>query len=719
MSWADDPELLDTFRTEVEDRLTSLADGLQQLETGGAGRAAVSSLFRDAHTVKGSARMLGLDDVVAIAHRAEDVLGALRDGRATITRPVVDVLLVACTAIRRGLPGTTEPLSNDDARIVVAALDACLAGDEPAVPVLSAGAIDRDADEAPRSRGEAVRVPPRRLYDLLDVVGEAELELRRVDRRSSALLATVQEHVGRLARLQHSTRQLPPEVADAVHGLVALEDQLAVAARDVRTGIEDAQARLGLVRARSMNLAMVPLRRVAAGLPQLVREVASQTQKDVRLVVEGEEVELDSRVLDGIAEALGHLITNAVDHGCETPADRRAAHKPATATVKLAAKAAGSTVVIEVSDDGYGIDHDAVLAHALANGLVQPDALPSGAAVPALLFLPGFTTRADVTSTSGRGIGLDAVRSAVDELGGTIDLVSTLGAGTTFTITLPVTLGVMRCLLARIGEERYAVPLTGVVETVSIDRVSVAEVAGAPVLVRESGSLPLADLGATLGVPGERDPRVGIVVRVGAAGESLVWAVDALDGESELVVKELGGFLGRPHGVAGATIDGDGSVVLLLDVRELAVDQVGLDAPSRLPNAAARERAPEAAARRPRVLIVEDSIGVRELERVVLEGAGYEVLTAVDGLDGARRLSGIPVDAVVSDVEMPGMDGFTFTRTLRATRGWEDVPVVIMTSRGEAADQRAGLDAGASAYLLKSEFDQHELVETVRRLVGR
>jgi chemotaxis protein histidine kinase CheA len=718
MNWADDPELLATFRTEVEDRLMSLGEGLRRLEDEGAGRALIATLFRDAHTVKGSARMLGIEDVVTIAHRAEDVLGGLRDGRLQVSRPLVDVLLVACTALNRGLPGSATPLAAGDAATVVAALDACLSGESFDVPLLASDA-DR-ADDVPRRRGEAVRVPPARLYDLLDVVGEAELEMRRVDRRSSVVLSTLDQHSERLAALRHaaSRHPLPPDIADAVHGLVALEDQLVIASRELRSGVEDAQGRLATVRARSMSLAMVPLGRVAAGFPQLVREVAHSTGKDVRLVVAGDEVELDSRVLDGIAEALGHLLTNAVDHGCEAPATRRAAGKSPTATVRLAARAAGSTVVLEVSDDGAGIDLDAVKQLAVERGLLSAQSPATDAVVLPLLFAPGFTTLDDVTRTSGRGVGLHAVRTAVEELGGTLE-VDTSATGTTFTITVPVTLGVMRCLMARIGDERYAIPLTGVVETVSIDRTMLSEVAGAPVLVRSDVALPVADLGSALDVTGDRDPRVGVVVRFGGAGESLVWAVDGLEGESEVVVKELGGFLGRPSGLAGATLDSDGSVVLLLDVRELAMTRLSATAPSHLPQQAPRRHVDPESLRRPRVLVVEDSIGVRELERVVLEGAGYEVVTAVDGLDGARRLAGSPVDAVVSDVEMPGMDGFTFTRTLRSTRGWEDVPVVIMTSRGDDADQRAGLDAGASAYLLKSEFDQHELVETVRRLVGR
>jgi CheY-like chemotaxis protein len=225
----------------------------------------------------------------------------------------------------------------------------------------------------------------------------------------------------------------------------------------------------------------------------------------------------------------------------------------------------------------------------------------------------------------------------------------------------------------------------------------------------------LLDLGAALGVVAGREPKAAVVVRHG--DRQVAWAVDGLDGERELVVKDLGPFLGRLPLVSGATIDGDGSVVCLVDLRELAADQAG---PSAMPVSAAD--ATDGAtddARRARVLVVEDSVGVRELERVILEAAGYEVVTAVDGLDGAARLKGDPADLVLSDVEMPGMDGFTLTRTIRRTRGWEQVPVIIMTSRGAEEDQKAGLDAGASAYLLKTEFDQTQLVETVRRLVGR
>jgi len=732
-SWANDPELVATFRQEVEDRLASLCDGLLKLENHPQPRQLVAALFRDAHTVKGSARMLGLDGVVDAAHRAEDLLGAIRDGRFDPRRDLVDLLLAAAEGIRRGLPGATRPISDDDLARLIAALDGALEGQNPVdVPRLTIGDDEGEVDESNRPKaGESVRVPVRRVHGLLDVVGEAELEARRVERGVLELTGLTAEHV----RIVRSIRQLtatdvtvPPEVAESLHGLVALGDQFQAVVRDMRGSMEDAQNRLAQVRDGAMGLAMVPVRRVVAAFPQLLREVAGSTGKDVQLRLVGEDIELDTRVLDGVADALRHLVTNAVDHGCDSPSERLAAGKPAQATVTVSARAAGSTIVIEVSDDGYGIDEESLRLSAIECGLLTADSQVTGQALFSVLFQPGFSTREEVTSTSGRGVGLDVVRTAVEDLGGTIEIESVLGIGTNFVMTLPVTLGVMRCLVARLGGERYAVPVTNVVETISLGDVETSTVAGAPVLVRHGSTVPLADLGRALGVPGERETKVGVVVRYGSASEQLAWAVDALEGELEVVVKDLGGFLGRPPFIGGGTIDSDGSVMLLLDVREMAVEQytrgIALEAPT-APQAAegvataGRGRTGVSTTGKARVLVVEDSIGVRELQRVILEGAGYDVVTAVDGSDGAARLSGDPVDLVLSDVEMPGMDGFTLTRTIRRTRGWESVPVVIMTSRGDEADKRAGLDAGANAYLLKSEFDQTQLVDTVRRLVGR
>jgi len=502
----------------------------------------------------------------------------------------------------------------------------------------------------------------------------------------------------------------------------------------LRELVEDSRGRLALVRDGAMGLAMVPVRRVVAAFPRLIRDVASSTGKDVRLTLVGEDVELDKKVLDGVADALKHLVINAVDHGCETPEERAALDKPPRATVTVSAKAAGGTVVLEVADDGRGIDEDRVRAAAIERGLLPAGSTLAGAQLFQLLFLAAFSTSPTVTSTSGRGVGLDVVKTAVDDLGGTIDVFSELGSGSRFVLTLPITLGVLRCLIARVGSERYAVPVPAVIESVSLRDVAVDNVAGVPVVVRHGVAVPLLDLGAALGVEGDREPRAALVVRNGGASDLIAWSVDRLEGELELVVKDLGSFVGRLPLVTGATIDGDGSVVCLIDLREISgraggTGHVAGGSAAAMPavgslgahgdDAEGTEMFAAPVGRKPRILVVEDSVGVRELERVILESAGYEVVTAVDGLDGIARLRAQPADLVLSDVEMPGMDGFTLTRTIRRTRGWEQVPVVIMTSRGDESDRRAGLEAGANAYLLKSDFDQTELVDTVRRLVGR
>jgi chemotaxis protein histidine kinase CheA len=727
--WGNDPELVATFRAEVEERLASLSNGLLSLESHPRARDQVAALFRDAHTVKGSAKMLGLDAVVGVAHVMEDLLGDLRDGRLKVRRDLIDLLLLSCDGIGRGMPGADAPVSEDDLAPVVAALDAARRGanpvELPVLPEVEAPSVEGDAGEperaerASRDASDSVRIAAHKVYDLIDVVGEAALGARRVEQVSNVLLDLLAEHARwtKSLRLAAGDESLPEQVTLALHRLLAIGDQAQGAGTQLRELVEVQLNRVSLVRDGAMGLAMVPLRRVVAAFPRLVREVAAACGKDVELVIEGDDVELDKQVLDGVADALKHLVINAVDHGCEPAAEREALGKPRVATVRVTARTAGGHVVVEVSEDGRGIDEDAVRAKAVERGLLPADSALTGSALLALLFTPEFSTAAKVTETSGRGVGLDVVKTSVDELGGSIDIRSEVGAGTTFALTLPVTLGVMRCLIARLGSERFAIPVTSVVESIGLNDAGVTSLAGAPVITRHGQSLPLLDLGDALGVPGEREPRAALIVRHG--DRQLAWSVDRLEGETELVIKDLGSFLRRVPGVSGATIAGDGTVVCLLDLRDIAERAIGVGGTGltsrSTPAAAPRDDRPRA-----RVLVVEDSLGVRELERVILEGAGYSVETAVDGLDGASRLrENQPVDVVISDVEMPGMTGFELTRTIRRTKGWENVPVVIMTSLGNDDDRRMGLEAGANAYLLKGEFDQAQLVETVRRLVGR
>jgi chemotaxis protein histidine kinase CheA/CheY-like chemotaxis protein len=698
-SWADDPEVIATFRAEVEERLAALVDGLLRLESGTMSRDLLAELFRNAHTVKGSARMLGMDAVVEQAHRAEDTLAALRDGRRGVSRQTVDELLGACDGISRLLATeqgqATTPVASTTARA------------ETAGPVRPAS-TEREAEQRP----ESVRVAAAKVRELLDVVGEVELDARRIEHASSTLGVAVTEQARALRRVQQAVVDggvpLSGPGQAALDQLAGTTDSLLTGAGAMRSVLDETGARLSHLRSGAMSLAMVPLRQLAAGLPRLVRDVAGRAGKDVQLTVSGDDVELDKRVLDAVADALRHLVVNAIDHGCETPAERERAGKPARATVRLEAHSSGGTVVIAVSDDGAGIDEDVLRSAAVERGLLAADSGRRGPELLSVLFAPGFSTSLQVTETSGRGVGLDVARAAVEQLGGTIEVRSEPGVGTTFTLTLPLTLGVLRCLLVRAGSDKYALPLTGVVECLGLRDRPVHTVAGAPVLERGADTLPLLDLRGLLGVRAADPPSVAVVTR--HADRVLAWAVDRLEGEQDVVVTDLGPFVGRLPLVAGATIDADGAVVCVLDVRALSEQATS--------RPVAPVLTPPGQEARPTALVVEDSTGVMELERAILENAGFAVETAADGLVASARLRGEPVDVVVSDVEMPGLDGFAFTRKLRETPRWEHVPVVIMTSRGSPEDRREGLAAGASAYLCKAEFDQSALVETVRRLTG-
>jgi chemotaxis protein histidine kinase CheA len=769
MNVTDNPELLATFDEEARERLASLASGLLAIESGPPSRTAIAALFRDAHTIKGSARMMGLTSIVEVAHAAEDVLAAVRDRRLKPGRELIDLLLAAVDGMSRSLPAAADPLGDDDRAALREALLAALAG-KPVVPMprsdpappetvatpevlpdpepLPEAEPEPEAAAAPAAAPvpipvETVRVAVPRIHDLLNVVGEAEVDARRVERATNELASAL----AAVARGEH---------------LGGLESLLPAAAA-LRELVEDHAARVARLRGDAMSLAMVPLARLVAGFPRLVRDLAGRTGKQVNLELEGEDVELDKRVLDTIGEALGHLVTNAVDHGCETPQQRVAAGKPEAATVWVRARAAGASVIIEVADDGAGIDRLAVHKAAVTAGLIPADAPKPGDierrdgfdASSGLdhIFAPALSTRKTVSESSGRGVGLDVVRATVEGLGGQIAVTSTPGAGARFVLTLPVSLGILRCLLCRVGGERYAIPLPSVSETCSLRGGAAADVshfAGSDLLIRDGSPIPLLDLAEVLGSftgsrarRSARKPSAALLTST-AGRRPLAWAVDGLEGEADLVVTDLGPFLsgaaatGRHGGggvagasglasaVTGASILDDGSVVCLLDLRALG-GAVGVSARGRavgvVPPGQAERRAdsepdPEAAPRALRILVVEDSVGVRELERSLLAAAGYAVDTAVDGVDGVAHLHGEPYDLIVTDIEMPGMDGLALTRTVRATPGWQAVPVVVMTSRDSEADRRAGMDAGADAYLHKSDFSASDLLGTVARLLG-
>jgi two-component system chemotaxis sensor kinase CheA len=455
---------------------------------------------------------------------------------------------------------------------------------------------------------------------------------------------------------------------------------------------------------RTMRARMVSVGTVAGPLRRAVRDIARASGKQVRWELDGEDTELDRHVLEQLREPLVALVRNAADHGIEPPGERAERGKPEEAVVRVQAGQVGADVIIAVSDDGRGIDVERVSASA-GRRLSDSDALGA-------IFEPGLSTAERVSGVSGRGVGLDAVRSAVDELRGRVEVRTRSGRGTEFRIRVPMTLAVVRCLLVRAGTDRYALPMHSTTTALPAPAGAVVAAEGRNALLVEGDAIGFADLSAVLGAPRQAASGRRTAVVLTTATGRYAFGVDELVGQRDVVVKDLGRFLPRLPLVAGASVEPDGGIMLVLDPDGLVA--AARSAPQLEPQDAHEPAAPPPA----RVLVVDDALTVRELQRSILKRAGYDVATAADGHAALRALAERPADLVLTDVEMPGMDGYALTAAIRDVPQLASVPVIILSSRGDEEDRRRGLDAGADAYLVKRDFDASALLSAVRRLLG-
>jgi two-component system chemotaxis sensor kinase CheA len=658
MSAAED-EFLEIFRDEANERLDRIVDTLLAVESSRAEAGAVDELFRDAHTIKGAAGMLGLDDVRALAHAFEDVLAVVR-GSGEFPTELVDPLLRAADTLRRQVAGEGDPGS--DLLEELAVRRGQLTGGT-AAPATPAAPAAPQALVAPGDR-RAIRVPAEKLDHLLDLVGETVLHRRRLE------YAIGERKIGR---------------ADPVVDELDAGDRLLEELKDAAVGMRT-----------------LPLSTITGPLPRALRDIAAAEGREVELEVRGADTELDRVILEGLSEPLVHLLRNAVAHGIESPKERRKAGKPEVGRVELSAEQRGATVIVTVADDGRGVSPE-LLAEAEREG-----------SLAAVLTRTGFSTAAEVTELAGRGVGLDVVRSHVESFGGALEVTSEPGRGTTVRLRLPLTLALLEVLLFERGGQAFALPLPVVEEVVAVDEA--LSLTGRPSLELRGQAVPMADLADVLGASApvlkQRPPAIVIA----GGGRRLAIMCDALYGEEEVVVKPLGPLLAGVRGYLGGAILGDGRIALILDPVTVARGQAGVS--RRRPTV--HDAQPEAGPGAPKVLVVEDSFTVRQLQRSILEAAGYRVSTARDGRDALNRLADEDdIALVLTDVEMPEMDGIELVQALRADPRTQSLPVVVVTTLASEDDRRRGIEAGADAYMTKRSFDQQALLETVERLIGR
>ncbi len=472
---------------------------------------------------------------------------------------------------------------------------------------------------------------------------------------------------------------------------------------------------------------MLPLATITGTFGRMARDLAHAAGKEAVLEIQGAQVELDKRVLEQIKDPLIHLLRNAIDHGIETPDRRQAAGKPAAGRVTLKAEQLGKDVVIAVFDDGAGLDVEAIRRTAARRGHALRSAEVQGASeveLVELIFAAGFSTSPIITDVSGRGVGLDVVRRNVEALNGRINVTWQPGQGATFALTLPLALTSSRGLLVRASDQTFAIPLNAIERILRLGPEQITPLGGHDTVRYDGRPLTLVRLSDVLGLPRQAVPkgeqaskRIPIVI-LAAAERCMAFAVDELAGEQEVVIKGLGKQLVRVGGIAGATVMGSGEVMLILNVADLIKLATRGERRSVLESVSDTAREAQAAKSRARILIVDDSVTTRTLEKNILEAAGYSIQIATDGQEalGAMTSGSLP-DLVISDVAMPRLDGFGLTKRIKGDQRTANVPVILVTSLDSVEDKSRGIEAGADAYIVKSRFDQNNLLETIEQLV--
>jgi two-component system chemotaxis sensor kinase CheA len=737
------------FQEEAADLLQRLNEGFIALETASDDRELSDRVLRDAHTLKGSSRMVGLIEISDIAHRLEDVMMQVRAG-LTYTPEMSDSIFEALDAVAfltehaaekepahdldlAGLQSRLESLAASGTTPGDAAADATTEAPAPETPPASSDQECVAREDDLRSKEQpTVRVRTSDVDGLLNLASEVVIsevrDVQRVDELhavagslsgASQTWAKVKTALGSIGEADGLADLLGEDMGTLDRHLTQGRRDLA----DFVSRYSEESSRSSMIanelQDEVMQLRMLPVSTIFQVFPRAIRDLAREYGKEIELVLEGEETELDKKVLEAINDPLVHIMRNAVDHGIELPEERVAAGKPARGTVRLAARQEGDHIVIEIADDGAGIDPVKVRRAAVRKGYVSPADAEQMTDREAmfLIFEPGFSTSAIITEISGRGVGMDVVREfVVGQLKGSLDVHSNVGRGTTFQLVIPLTLAVIRALMLRVDGQLFALPTASVDETLRVERSEVVKLEGRDVIRRGRRTIPLVHLTDVLGIhSAEEIGRTVTVASVGYSGHRIGYIVDEFVGEQQIVIKPLGSHLGRVDNIAGVTVAGAGEIVPILNVPDLIKNARSLSG-KRLP--AARGEMYEKPERQRLVLICEDSFTTRELERSIFESAGWKVEAAPDGAAGLARLQeGLAVDAVVTDVQMPNMTGLELTRAIKGDAALRATPVVVVTSLERDEEKAEGIAAGADAYITKSVFNQDTLLDTVESLV--
>lgn len=773
----EDDELRGLYKAASAEHIETIEAGLIHLEKNPEDRQQLQALLRAAHSLKGDSRMLGVNEAETVTHQMEDLLSEVEQGERVLTSGLCDRLYSGLDAVRKIahtavtgeqtdvsvfhvmaqlMAGEGEDIPSGPATLDVIQGEETIANDP--TPTLVQVAEEADPDlaaelnqllkQSPPDEGQAkptegpqvssspyqvdtVRVEAAKLDQLMTQASELAVTKLRIAQRIGEVdqLASLREQwnadlLNQQLSLATLKQQLTAADAGVVDQVLQVHQQrlsaLGLQIEHLKTQVGEDSTRLDITANQLeigiRNLRMLPVAGLFQLFPRMVRDLAKQQQKQIELVLEGTDTLADKNILEQMQAPLTHLVRNAIDHGIESVAERMAMGKPETATLRLRAFQLGSSIAIELTDDGRGLELGKIQETALRRGIHTDAELArmTTSQVQSLIFAPGFSTRTEVTEISGRGVGLDVVRANVERLQGTIQVRSIPGQGCTFQLTLSSSLTTTGVLIVEVNQHPYAIPLEYVDKMISVTPDQIFGMEGHPTITDQDQPLSVLWLSDVLELPDRARSDVGrthipcVILQIGS--ERLGIFVDQLVDQQDIVLKPQSKLLQRIRNVTGATILGNGEICMVLNPQDfLQSTQGSIDLTF-------TEHLGEVVTSK--VLLVEDSIPIRTQMKRILQGAGYDVTAAVDGLEGFEKLQTDHFDAVVSDVEMPNSTGLELTARIRQQQEYQQLPIVLVTTLAKEEDKRRGKEAGANAYLTKGDFDQTVLIDTLRRLIA-
>jgi len=746
--------LLATFKVEAEEHIKAISSGLLELEkTPPAERQEqiLETIFREAHSLKGAARSVNRRDIEALSQSLEAVFSALKNQEITSSPELFDLLGRALDILHKpppsaeAKPGVSEESLNMK---LIRSLEAAARGGP--LPVSRAPVTPEPEIGQPPSKEESismdtVRISVARLSSLL-LQSEEFLSVkmaasqRVTDLQSVSTMleqwnrewAKVHLEVQRYRRLLESqsdsgrqgrTNSEFARIAGFLDWSSAHIKSLGTKLKTLAAAAKSESYLTGsMVDSLLENMRivlMLPFSSLLETFPRFVRDLSRDQRKEVKLVVQGEDIEIDRRILEEMKDPLIHLVRNCVDHGIETPKERKRNNKLPQGTITISiSRETGDKVEIIISDDGAGIDIAAVRSAALKHGIISEEEVNKLSEQESLrlLFQSGVSTSPIITDISGRGLGLAIVREKAQKLGGEVSVETEPNIGVTVRILLPLTLATFRGVLVRAGQGVFVVPTANVKQVVSVKEDEVKTVGNRETIELDGRAVPLVWLENALELSGEskgrNDSQFILAFVVDSNGNRIAFGVDEVLNEQEVLAKGLGKNLSRVRNIGGATVLPTGEVVPIINVPDLMKSAV--KAPGTPSRAAVSVEKVEATRK---ILVVEDSITTRILLKNILDSAGYSTETAVDGIDAFNALKAEDFDLVVSDIRMPRMDGFRLTAKIRGDEKLSELPVVLVTTLESRDDQEHGMEVGANAYIIKSSFDQSNLLDTIQRLI--